>query len=112
MPRRAKGSVYRLTVTEIRNGKKVRRKGRFYWVRYCDNAGEKQEHVLRLSSGQRITDKDVARAELDKLLNRQERVAAGLIDPMVESASLSMRVVLARYLRHLRGRHLSRKHVE
>jgi len=65
-----------------------------------------------LANGGRITDKDVARSVLDQILNRVERRAVGLIDPMVESASMPMRVVLARYLRHLRGRSVSRKHLD
>jgi len=112
MPRRAKGSVYRPTVTTRRNGRKVRRKAKFYWAHYIDGSGQELCHVVRLANGGRITDKDVARSVLDGILNRVERKAAGLIDPMIESASMPMRVVLARYLRHLRGRGVSRKHFD
>ncbi len=99
-------------MTTRRNGRKVRRKAKFYWARYLDGSGQELCHVVRLANGGRITDKDVARSVLDGILNHVERKAAGLIDPMIESASMPMRVVLARYLRHLRGRGVIRKHFD
>ncbi len=110
--RRAKGSVYRPVVTRRVDGKQKRRRTKFYWASYTDNAGVPQRHVLKLPNGMRITDKDVARSELDKIINRLERMAVGLIDPMVEAAGMPMRVVLARYVRHLRRNKCSTKHVD
>ncbi len=96
--RRAQGSVYRPVATT----KPKRRRGKFYWCKYKDADGVPQRHVLRLTNGQRITDKEVARARLDEILKRVQRKLVGLIDPLVEAAPMSMRVVVARYVRHLR----------
>ncbi len=101
--RRSKGTVYRPTVTRTVKGKKRRKPSRFYWAEYVDHTGARQRHVLKLPNGQKVTDKTVAVALLEEILKRDERRAVGLIDPYVESASLSMRVVVARYVRHLRG---------
>ncbi len=112
MKRRAMGSLFRPTVTRRVDGKKKRGRAKFFWVRYIDNAGVPQCHVLKLANGQRITDKSVADTALNTILRRQERLTGGLVDPMVEAAGMSMRVVLGRYIRHLRGKHRSRKYVK
>lgn len=71
-------------------------------MRYTDAHGDLQDHLLFLPNGQRVRDKSVGEAELNRILKRVEREAAGVIDPMVTAASMPMRVLLARYLRHLR----------
>ena len=58
----------------------------------------------------RVTDKDIARAELQKINARIEREAAGLVDPFVQSAGMPIRVVLARYFRHLRRKQVSKRY--
>jgi len=110
MARRSRGSgtVFRPTVTSIRNGRRVKRKSKFYWARL---PGEKP-FALRLPTGGNVTDQAVALSELNKALNRRERKAAGLVDAAIESAGLPMRFVLANYVRHLRGRRLSKGHIE
>ena len=111
MTRRAKGTVYRPTVTGLRGGRRIRRKAKFFWARYNDETGVERNHVLRLTYGDRVTDKEVARSELDKVLNRIERKSVGLIDPIVESAGLPLRVALGRYARHVRRKARSRGHI-
>jgi len=59
-----------------------------------------------------VTDEAVATSELNRLLSLRQRRAAGLIDPAVENAAIPMRAVVGRYLRHLRGRAVGRKHIE
>jgi len=98
-----------------RKTKKVRGrsvKAGFYRARYVDASGQEQDHVIVLPNGVKVRDRDVAESELRKILNRVEREAAGMVDPMVKSASVPMRVVLARYIRHLRGRAVTRSHVD
>ena len=95
-------SVYRPVVTEVRAGKRRRRRGRFYWVSYKDAAGNPTRRVLRLDNGQRITDKEVAETAKRRLMLRTQQEAAGLRDPFVEAAKIPIRKVLADFLRHLR----------
>ncbi len=108
----SKGCVFRPTVTRTRSGKKVRTRARFYWAKYRDAAGIEVRHALKLSNGDGVKDKGVARELLRAILLRVERESAGLIDPMIEAAGLPIRAVLARYLRHLRGQLFSRKHMD
>ncbi len=112
MTRRATGAVYRPTVTTNKNGKRKSRKAKFYWVRYRDARGEQQCHALKLPNGMRVTDKGVARSELDNILQRIEREAAGLIDQRLESANMPMRTVLARYIRYLRRKKCTPRHID
>ena len=83
----------------------------FYRVRYTDAHGDKQDHVLVLPNGQRVKDKSVAEVELNRILKRVEREAAGVIDPLVEAASMPMRMVLGRFIRHLRGKRAGTKYI-
>ena len=108
MTRRSKGCVYRKTVA--RNGRT--KKAGFYRARYVDAKRDRCDHVLVLSNGQKIRDKAVAEAELDRILKRVEREAAGVIDPTVQAARLAMRVVIARYIRDLRNQRCGRSHVK
>jgi hypothetical protein len=96
-----KGCVYRPTKTEVRNGKRRKGKTHFYWARYEDSNGKSMQHALKLPNGQKVTDKDVARSELNRILKRVEREAAGLTDPCLEAANTSIRTVLANFIRHL-----------
>ena len=109
MARRSKGSVYRKS-TRTKTGRRVFRG--FYRAKYIDANGQDQDRVIILHNGQRVTDQSVAEAELEKMLKREEHKAAGIIDPAVEAASMPMREVLARYVRQLRSRRRSRKHVK
>lgn len=111
MVRRSKGSVYRPTVTEQKNGKPQRRRGKFYWASYVGNDSRPLRHVLKLPNGNRITDKDVARSELDKIINRLEREAVGLVDQSIEAAVMPVRQAVARLIRNLRCESVTRKHV-
>jgi integrase len=95
-------------VSSIRGGKRVRRKAKYYWARM---PGEKP-FALRLANGLHVTDEAVATSETNRLLSVRQRRAAGLIDPAVENAAIPMRVMVGRYVRHLRGRNLSRKHID
>ncbi len=101
--RRSKGTLYRPVTIRVLGGRRVKRRAAFYWARYVDASGAKQNHVLTLPNGEtRITDKDVARATLDAILKRVEREAAGLFDRTVEAARMPMRAVLAEFIRSLR----------
>ena len=110
--RRSKGTLYRPVTTRTVGGRKVKRKAAFYWARYVDADGGRRCHVLTLPDGGRITDKDVARSALDAILKRVEREQAGLIDRTLERAAIPFRKLLADYIRHLRRRRVSRKHVD
>ena len=90
-------------VTSRVGGKKKKRRSRFYWAKYRDADGVVARDALKLPNGQGIRDKDVAQSELRRLLTRLERQAAGLVDPLAESATLPLRTVLAGYMRYLRG---------
>ena len=79
------GCVYKPVVTDKRDGKKRRRRGRFYWAKFVDASGDEVRRALKLSNGEGITDKEVARMELRKLLNRVQREASGLIDVEAEN---------------------------
>ena len=104
MKRMTNGTCYRPTVVRRRNGTKVKSKAPFYWARYLDAQGERQQHVLRLPNGGKITDKQVAQAELKAILDRVQRASAGLddVDKEIEQAQTPMRDVLAGYVRYLR----------
>ena len=92
-------------------GRKVKRRSRFYRVRYVGRTGKRHEYTLKLQNGERVTDKSVATTIFDEILKSDEREGVGLIDPFIESASLPMCVVVARYIRHLRGKRSSRSDV-
>ncbi|MEK6676658.1 MAG: hypothetical protein AABZ47_13525, partial [Planctomycetota bacterium] len=109
--RRSKGSAFRPTVVRIIDGKRRKVKSRFYWVAYRDADGRPRRHALVLSNGSRVSDQAVADSELRKTLLLVERQAAGLVDKTVSAASTPMRVVLARYIRHLRRARLTRNHI-
>ena len=83
------GCVYRPVVTGRRNGKKTSRKSRFYWAKYRANSGRVVRHAMKLPNGNGICDKTVAQAELRRIQIRLEREAVGLIDPFVESATIT-----------------------
>ncbi len=110
--------VFKPVTTRVHNGRKTRRRTRFYWACYADPVdGRERRHALRLPSGQRIGDREVAEAELRRLLLARQRLAVGLTDRFIEAAGTPVRKLLANYLRHLRrkrrgdGRPLSRGHV-
>lgn len=103
--------VYRPVVTKTVNGKRVKRKARYYWAKYKDaKTGRVIREALRLANGEGITDKEVATQELRNRIKRQQREAVGLADPFLDSAGLPIRTVLARYIRHLRALRRSRQH--
>jgi len=108
---RAKGFVFRPVVTGRRNGRRHRRRGSFYWAQYRDHTGETVRRSLRLPNGQGITDKAVAESELRRVLDLEQRRAAGMENAFIEAASTPVRLVLARYIRHLRGLRRSRVHI-
>lgn len=105
--------IFKPVVTKQRaDGSKARRRSRNYWASYRDpETGEDRRVALRLPSGEPVTARDVAESELRRLLNRQERKAAGLIDLAVESAGTPVRRVMAGYARHLRGQRRTPKHI-
>ena len=95
--------VFRPVVTRRKNGKQTRQRTRFYWTQYSDPAdGSEQRHVLKLPSGHRITRRDVAEAELRRMLSNRERLAAGLTDRYVQAATTPVRKLLADYVRSQR----------
>ena len=94
--------VYRKSVRGKKRGS--------YRGRYIDATGKKRDQVLVLPNGCAVRDLSIAESELRIILRRVTREAAGLTDPDIKNAGLSMRIVLARYLRHLRHRHVSRGH--
>ena len=113
MAKLIRGSVFRPVVTRAAtDGKRRKFKSKYYWAEYRDGDGKMKRHVLTLTNDCRICDKDVARHRLREILAENERVAAGLIDPFVESASMPIRVVVARYIRHLRRKRRGRRHVD
>lgn len=81
-----------------------------YRARYRDADGEEQDHVIVLQNGDRVRDKKVAEAWLRDRQKYIGRKAVGLVDRDIESARLPVRVVLARFARHLRRRGKGRKH--
>ena len=109
--RASRGCVFRPVVTRTRNGKKVRRRSGFYWAKYRGLDGRVVRHALKLPNGQGIRDKSVAQTELQQLLNRLEREAAGLTDKFTDAASTPMRTVLAGFLRHLRRKRRGRQYI-
>ena len=104
--------MYRKSKAVIRNGKRQTVKAGFYRVGYEDASGEQRDRVLVLPNGQRVADKSVAEAELTRILRQVEREPAGLVDPMVHAGSMPIRVILARYVRHLRRKRRSPKYVK
>ena len=110
------GCVYKPVVIDKRDGKKRRRRGRFYWAKFVDADGDEVRRALKLSNGEGITDKEVARTELRKLLNRVEREASGLIDVEAENRAATLatpiRVALANYLRFLRRSRKSKSYIK
>lgn len=74
-------------------------------------AASRQDYVLKLPNGNRVTDKMVAESMLNAILRHEERKGAGINDPMVEAANMPMRIPIARFIRHLRGKRLSRQHI-
>ena len=68
MATKSKGFVYRPVVTSTKNGKKHKRKASFYWCQHRDRHGKSVRHVMTLPNGTKITDKDVARSELTKII--------------------------------------------
>jgi len=104
--------VFRPVVTVRKNGRKARRRAAYYWVCYVDPAdGAERRHVLKLPSGERVSSREAAEAELRRLLASRERLAAGLTDRYVQAAGVPVRKLLADYLRSMRRRGLSRGHV-
>ncbi len=112
MARIANGCVYRPTVTyRDTTGRKRRRRSAFYWCKYKGPGGDPVRHALRLPNGHGVTDREVALSELRKLLNRQQRLQAGMIDTMVENAATPIRKVVADYVRHLRRKRTGRPYI-
>ena len=95
--------VFRPVVTRTRNGRKVRRRTRFWWIGFTlDVDGKDGREALRLPDGQKVTDRETAEAELRRRGNLRQRLAAGLTNRYVEAAPMSARKLLADYVRHLR----------
>lgn len=109
--RSSTGCVFRPVVTGRRDGKKTRRRSRFYWAKYRDNSGKVVRHAMKLANGNGVCDKTVAEAELRRILNQLEREAVGLIDPFIASATMPARTVIARFARHLRALRRTPEHV-
>ncbi len=112
------GFVYKPVVTRKKGDRSTRRRSRYFWADYIDPAsGENKRHVLKLPSGERIANREVAESELRRLLSNRERLAAGLTNQFIEAATTPVRKLLADWLRHLRrkrsklGRGLSPKHL-
>lgn len=104
--------VYRKTTkTRGRNGKTKRVKRGGYRAVYVDAKGRQHDEVLKLPNGQRVYDRAVAEEQVRRIKKRVEREAAGIIDPMVKAAATPIRVVLARYVRHLRRKRVGRRHI-
>jgi integrase len=109
--------VFKPSIAE--KGGKAKRRGRYYWASYADPVtGEKCRHVLKLPSGERLTSREAAQAELKRLLILRELLAAGLTTQYVESAREPVRKLAAGYVRHLRnrrgrnGRRISRSYLD
>ena len=108
MARRLQGCVYRMK-------RKVKGRSKAFGVyraKYRNEHGEKVDLVVILPNGERIRDKVVAEAELEKILKGIEWKAAGLVDPHLEAASMPMRVAVAGYIRHLRRHRRGRSHID
>ena len=105
--------VFKPVVTRKRpDGRRVKRRIKFYWASYTDplDAQDKRES-LRLPSGERVTKREVAEAELRRLLEKRGRLAAGLTNRYVEAAATPVRKLLADYVRHLRRKVVRGKRV-
>ncbi len=103
--------VFKPVVTRVRNGKRVKVRTGFFWAEYVNTDGETKREALKLPNGEGITDRRAAEAALRELLTRTERKAVGLVDLAVENAGLSFRVVVARFVRHLRAQRRTRDYV-
>jgi len=103
--------VFRPVVTRKKGGKTIKRRSAYFWAEYVDADGQTKREALKLPNGQRITDRRIAEDALRKLVNRTDRRAAGLIDLAVENAGLSFRVVVARFVRHLRAQRRTRDYI-
>jgi len=110
--------VFRPVVIRRRAGRKVRRRSRFYWACYRDPTdGQEKREPLKFPSGVGVTSREAAEAELRRLLDLRQRLAAGLTNQYIESAGMPVRKLLADYLYHLRrkrlkGRPLSRSYLK
>ena len=91
----------------VMSGKRKAKRSKYYWAKYTTENGERVREVMRLPNGERISDREVAEAELRRILRTAEREAAGLIDPLVKAAATPFRRVLLGYLRHMRALKLS-----
>lgn len=107
MPRRSKGCLYRKSTKRL--GKTV--KAGAWRARYRGGDGQVVDEVLTNSNDESIYDKAVAELLLNQRLRQAERESVGLIDPMVRSASMPVRVVLARFVCHLRGKNCGQKYI-
>ena len=109
--------VFKPVVTRTKNGRKVRRRTRFWWIGFnLDVDGKDGREALRLPDGQKVTDRETAEAELRRRGTLRQRLTAGLTNRYVEAAPMSARKLLADYARHLRrklvrGRPVSRGHI-
>jgi len=105
--------VYRpVVIRKLADGRKVRRRSRYYWANYIDPTdGHERRAALLLPSGERVSDGEVARQTLRAMMSHLQRKAAGLTDPAIESAGLPIRTGVARFARHLRGLRRTPKHV-
>ena len=112
MARTVKGCVYRPVVTGRKGGTRTRRRSRLYWCKYRGPDGKYVHKALKLPDGQGVTDKEVAETTFRSLVTRMEREAAGLTDSFAEAARTPIRVILARFLRHLRHRRCGRQYIK
>ncbi len=103
--------VYKPVVTRKRNGKTIKRRTAYYWAEYVTADGQTKREALKLPNGEGITDRRAAEQALRDLLTRTERKAVGLVDLAVENAGLSFRVVIARFVRHLRAQRRTRDYI-
>ncbi len=113
MARRSRGCVYRKTKTRTtRNGTTKSYAVGNYRARYLDGDGKERDHTIILPNGARTTDRESANKAMDAILQRSDRESVGLIDPRLDDARTSMRVVVGRYLRHMRRKRRTRRYIK
>jgi integrase/recombinase XerD len=100
-------SLYKkpVLVTDRKTGKKTKGRSKKWWGRYqLADGSEKRAPLAR--------DKAAAQTMLNELVAREERKAAGMIDPLEEHAKRPLLEHLADYRQHLESKESARTHVQ
>ena len=83
--------MYRKSKAVTKGGRAKRVKVGGWRVGYINSGGQRQDYVLKLPNGTRVTDKSVAESMVNAILRHEERKGAGIIDPIIEAANMPIR---------------------